>query len=543
MWNKIVGLRNLISHEYEGVNLTVIYNIVNKNIPELLNILENIKNNFSANKIDLFAPYYVNRSGGRVMRKIYLFVLIVFGIFVLSSCDITDKSFQSLDTNYIPNKVTKDFKLPRGKYVKFNWTSNNEEVLKIEDNYVTVIQQEEDVLVTVTALANNKTKDFQITVLKKGSALSPFEKALEFMSLYEVINVNHDGVYITKKIDDLYLTFDDKLIGSNDRPTYKDNGEDIFIKYLDVDYREINVYFNEMIDEELVLIHTNKIKINYEDVEVLFFQLRPFDNYLNQDSHLVIATNEKLEQYINTLNNTEGVDEFFIEYLERFREKNFVNDNISLILINYYQPTSGNEVVLKDLKLAKNNLIVNINTTDEMNDQENNWQFVIEVNKNLRNVEEVIINTNYVSKEELDLKSYVYNYSYFDDLDSKIIVIETLNELEDYINVIKSSFKDYGFSNELDTYIINLLKYDESYFQNKKLVLINYNAGSGSFEYLYEEFQIINNKLEIKLKFNNPDAGTDDIRPWNFIFEVNKLLKFDEVVLTININNISYPIL
>ncbi len=39
-WNKIIGLRNLISHEYEGVNLTIIYNIANKNIPELLNILE-----------------------------------------------------------------------------------------------------------------------------------------------------------------------------------------------------------------------------------------------------------------------------------------------------------------------------------------------------------------------------------------------------------------------------------------------------------------------------------------------------------------------
>lgn len=39
-WNKIIGLRNLISHEYEGVNLIIIYNIANKNIPELLNILE-----------------------------------------------------------------------------------------------------------------------------------------------------------------------------------------------------------------------------------------------------------------------------------------------------------------------------------------------------------------------------------------------------------------------------------------------------------------------------------------------------------------------
>ncbi len=39
-WNKIIGLRNLISHEYEGVNLTIIYNTATKNIPNLLDNLE-----------------------------------------------------------------------------------------------------------------------------------------------------------------------------------------------------------------------------------------------------------------------------------------------------------------------------------------------------------------------------------------------------------------------------------------------------------------------------------------------------------------------
>lgn len=35
-WNKIIGLRNIISHEYEGVDLTLIYNIARINIPDLL---------------------------------------------------------------------------------------------------------------------------------------------------------------------------------------------------------------------------------------------------------------------------------------------------------------------------------------------------------------------------------------------------------------------------------------------------------------------------------------------------------------------------
>lgn len=38
-WNKIIGLRNLISHEYEGVDVTLIYNVASINIPNLLKAL------------------------------------------------------------------------------------------------------------------------------------------------------------------------------------------------------------------------------------------------------------------------------------------------------------------------------------------------------------------------------------------------------------------------------------------------------------------------------------------------------------------------
>lgn len=35
-WPSIIGLRNMISHEYEGVKLTIIYEIAKKSIPSLL---------------------------------------------------------------------------------------------------------------------------------------------------------------------------------------------------------------------------------------------------------------------------------------------------------------------------------------------------------------------------------------------------------------------------------------------------------------------------------------------------------------------------
>ena len=39
-WPKIIGLRNMISHEYEGVKLNIIFDIATINIPELLSALE-----------------------------------------------------------------------------------------------------------------------------------------------------------------------------------------------------------------------------------------------------------------------------------------------------------------------------------------------------------------------------------------------------------------------------------------------------------------------------------------------------------------------
>jgi len=43
-WNKIIGLRNLISHEYEGVDTTIIYNVATTSIPKLLeSLLQNKK--------------------------------------------------------------------------------------------------------------------------------------------------------------------------------------------------------------------------------------------------------------------------------------------------------------------------------------------------------------------------------------------------------------------------------------------------------------------------------------------------------------------
>lgn len=477
------------------------------------------------------------------MKKIYLFVVVILSLFILTSCNLTDKSFKSLDTNYIPNKVTKDFRLESGEQDEFSWTSNNEEVLKIKDNYATVIQQEKDVLVTVTASVKKHKKDFKIIVLKKDSRLSPFEKAIEFMSLYKEVIIEQEGLFIPKKIDDLYLLFDDKLNDNKSTPTYKEYyGDIIVIDHLDTNHRELNIYFNEMIDGKLVQIHSNKIKLKYKQHQDLFFKLRSFDTYLKaEDDYLVIASDEEFYKYINYL-DTKDVDELFLDYLEKFRNKNYYSYNNSLLLINVFQPTSDNEVILKNIKIDNNNLVVDIDTYYGTDDKTKIWPFVVEINKNLSEIKDVIIKLNYVDeKEVLYLNSYVYNYDhYLFDYLNKTIIIESLQELKDYINICDELQKDYG-PNYLDnTYLDHLRKYDNKYFNDKKLVLVNYNSGSGSYEYLYKDFELNGNQLQINLKSNNPYIGTSDIRPWNYIFEVSKLLVFDEVITKVQRNKVDF---
>lgn len=41
-WNQLYGLRNRIVHDYEGVNLQLIWEIVNEDIPELIELLRKL---------------------------------------------------------------------------------------------------------------------------------------------------------------------------------------------------------------------------------------------------------------------------------------------------------------------------------------------------------------------------------------------------------------------------------------------------------------------------------------------------------------------
>lgn len=118
------------------------------------------------------------------MKKFLLIATTLIFSFILISCDYDEKSINGLSQFQIPKEVTTDFELPRGNYGAITYTSNNKDVLYFEDlRFGKVIQQDEDVLVTIEARVNTRFKNFDILVLKKGS-----NKTIKEQGLYHLEN-------------------------------------------------------------------------------------------------------------------------------------------------------------------------------------------------------------------------------------------------------------------------------------------------------------------------------------------------------------------
>ena len=50
-WNQIYGLRNRIVHDYEGVNLELVWEIIEQDAPSLIIDLKYIQNNENAKEV------------------------------------------------------------------------------------------------------------------------------------------------------------------------------------------------------------------------------------------------------------------------------------------------------------------------------------------------------------------------------------------------------------------------------------------------------------------------------------------------------------
>lgn len=151
-----------------------------------------------------------------IMKKILLVTIMVFFVFVLSSCDYPEKSFQALQRDNIPKEVTRDFQLERGVYAPFVWTSDSEAII-ISGNDAIVNQKDEDVMVTLTATVNKKSETFEIKVLKIGSPLSSREKAEDIAVYLNETYTKIDGglLELPNEINGIYVNYNLNLFQSS----------------------------------------------------------------------------------------------------------------------------------------------------------------------------------------------------------------------------------------------------------------------------------------------------------------------------------------
>lgn len=150
------------------------------------------------------------------MKKILFITVLLFCVFILSSCDYPEKSFQALQRENIPKEVTRNFQLERGVYAPFVWTSDSDAII-INENEAIVNQKDQDVMVTLTATVNKKSETFEIKVLKMGSPLSSREKAEDIALYLNETYIEIDGglLELPNEMNGIYIKYHLDLLQSS----------------------------------------------------------------------------------------------------------------------------------------------------------------------------------------------------------------------------------------------------------------------------------------------------------------------------------------
>ena len=95
--------------------------------------------------------------------------------------------------------------------------------------------------------------------------------------------------------------------------------------------------------------------------------------------------------------------------------------------------------------------------------------------------------------------------------DGNYYIIGSVEELNNYITE--------GNENRLSQYVES---YDESFFEEKSLVLVLISEGSGSVSHKLKDVKFNGDVVDITIKRNVPEIGTCDMAETTIIFEVSK---------------------
>ena len=104
-----------------------------------------------------------------------------------------------------------------------------------------------------------------------------------------------------------------------------------------------------------------------------------------------------------------------------------------------------------------------------------------------------------------------------------IKILDSKSEFDEYTGISKYDIFKEQDKETYDRIVgTDIQKYDDTYFENNALVLINVAMSSGSLEVIPTKVEVKNNKMTVKYEVYSPGAGTCDMAYWYIIVECSK---------------------
>lgn len=261
----------------------------------------------------------------------------------------------------------------------------------------------------------------------------------------------------------------------------------------------------------LILIGCSEAVVEYK---VHTFNLR----LLNR--HSLVKNIDELEEQINEVKDYD-IDNYLTSYINQLTSygNKYFEDNY-LVLANLTMG-SGSTILSID-KLTISNDILKIKyktkTPNIATSDVKAWNFIIEINKN-ENIKSIepSINKNHEPLISSD-KIHTSNENLY--LEDKSLIINNYNEYLDYIDINEE--------------LIDIVKYDESYFTDNILILINYLEPITNNSLFIEKVFMNFDTLEVLVGRNYYNEGDTAIKYWSFIIEIKKEYNFTNLNIITN---------
>lgn len=99
-------------------------------------------------------------------------------------------------------------------------------------------------------------------------------------------------------------------------------------------------------------------------------------------------------------------------------------------------------------------------------------------------------------------------------INNDIVILKNTSDVSNYLAEERFSGSD-NFKNQLG-------EYTDEYFQNKDIIVINIRESSSSNTLKVSSVEKTESAITVTIKRKTPDRGTDALKTWSFIVELEK---------------------